>query len=308
MPGLQDSRWAFRSYRYGAPLTSELTIAPPNTLNIHANANPAIASQPLGQTASPAEELSRYTKLVRRLKWKLPYLAEGYRLATLPAPPASELFAEGARKAKVEAELMFKLDFFEYYMLLERALVHLLGVFGVVVSREFGAAQLERDRIALAPNGKTNGWPSRSRDPSPNFSHRYHANVLDALDNASNPLYAVLGAGAQSDVRRQLGRAKDLRNRWKNADDAASAGQGQARGQQPPMALESYDLEHILAAIFAGFDEAFVVAEAWVAEIGAREPSEAAEGGQTAEMPGSNVATEEEQWEFMVDAMDWEAV
>jgi hypothetical protein len=50
----------------------------------------------------PAEELSRFMKIVARLRWKLPFLAEGYRLAMvgrmLLLPPGLELL-EGQRGA-----------------------------------------------------------------------------------------------------------------------------------------------------------------------------------------------------------------
>lgn len=233
-----------------------------------------------------AYELNRYTKIVRRLKWKLPFLATAYhhavdRVGRDPADVA-------------EAELMFKLDFFEYYMLIERALVHLLGVFGIAISR----------------GGPGGGDRYKSRNNSPGEGgggegeHRYHANVLEALDSPENPLHGALGTG---EVRKQLSRAKDLRNRWKTAGDDSDdprrsplPGGRRARLAAP---LETYDLERILTAIFAGFDAAFLVAD------------RAVRGGQS---NGSDVdmgyhamdqaASEEEQWEFMVEAMDWEAV
>lgn len=216
---------------------------------------------------------------------------------------------------------MFKLDFFEYYMLVERALVHLLGVFGISVSR---GSFLERKKLGQIGNGSANLVPggygtatssNNSGTASPKYPHRYHANVLEALDDAANPLNPVLGAG---DVRRQLARAKDLRNRWKNVDDADKAGtknDGNGRASAP---LESYDLERILGAIFDGFDQAFIVAEQFVGGEGgngAREGS-GASGVDGVDMDmrdatagGADwVVTEEEQWEFMVEAMDWEAV
>jgi hypothetical protein len=340
MSGLAASRWAHRVYRqdhlYSRPRYT--TIPPITTTTANPlHLPPSMAPQPLGATSHPQDELGKYSKLVRRLKWKLPYLAEGYRLATILVPPADELFAEGQRESRKEAELMFKLDFFEYYMLLERALVHLLGVFGVVVSREFAAGVnggMEKGVVGMDKGLGIDGNGYSNGNGNGMYTHRYHANVLDALDNPANPLYTILGMGAPGDVRRQLARAKDLRNRWKNADFSSSSSStsypqkdGVDREKVAPMALESYDLEHILESIFAGFDAAFVVAAAWIEELGRREAEMEQRMGDMGggAMPvgngvgngygvgdsGANTAverTEEEQWEFMVDAMDWEAV
>ena len=68
--------------------------------------------------------------------------------------------------------------------------------------------------------------------------------------------------------------------------------------------LDSYRLEHMLEVIFAGFDEAFKIAEAsvrgsmsWADEVDM----------EMLEADGA-AADDEDQWEFMVEAMDWEAV
>lgn len=182
---------------------------------------------------------------------------------------------------------MFKLDFFEYYMLLERALVHLMGVFGVKITGAFA-------RSAAGTNG--NGHPAQS-------DHRFHANVLDALDDPRNPLHPVLGAG---DARYALARAKELRNRWKNADEPDSVVVAAPKARP----LEDYDLERILESIFAGLEGAYVIAERYVAGVRAlaAERGAAVPGTNGAGAPDGGGVAEEAQWEFMVDAMDWEAV
>ncbi|KAK4249830.1 hypothetical protein C7999DRAFT_29700 [Corynascus novoguineensis] len=319
--------------------------------------------------ASAPHELARYAKIVRRLQWKLPFLAQGYRQAVdhrVGTDPA----------AVAEAELMFKLDFFEYYMLIERALVHLLGVFGVAVSRggeEGGssssgaegpsrrAAENPTSSISVGDLGNPGGRDNEKIDilgggdgNNKNYNerglgasvwrdrqrHRYHANVLAALDRTDNPLHWALGTG---EVRKQLGRAKDLRNRWKTAgededendahcrlDDTEQqqqqAGQGircgasraeesgagpekrstkwRPRTKKVAAPLDTYRLEHMLEVIFQGFDEAFRIAEDHVR--GRLDWAEDEEDGRA--MDWTAIGDEEEQWEFMVDAMDWEAV
>ncbi|RNJ56710.1 hypothetical protein D7B24_006956 [Verticillium nonalfalfae] len=251
-------------------------------------ATPAAAAPttpPPPQLSAAQRELRRYVQIVRRMKWKLPYLQDGYRRALT---------------REDDAELMFKLDFYEYYMLLERALVHLLGGFGRAVER--GPAP------APAPaNGTGTGTGTGA-----NGTHRYHQNVLAALERADNPLRAALGTG---DVRVFLGRAKELRNRWKYAE-----GDEPSTAQQPPLLkgptrgsitgrapLESYDLDSMFGHIFGGFDQGYGIAEAWVAELASRAdmvPAVTADGAAGADM----AVDDDEEFDFMVDAMDWEAV
>jgi hypothetical protein len=216
---------------------------------------------------------------------------------------------------------MFKLDFFEYYMLIERALVHLLGVFGVDVPRGGATAAAAAQQPPEVGGEKNKNKMGLAGSVWREGRHRYHANVLAALDREDSPLRGTLGTG---DVRAQLGRAKDLRNRWKTAGDEDEDGrEDRGSGNRSPTKrdgasperkwrtkkvaapLDSYRLEHMLEVIFAGFDEAFKIAErsirgnmSWADEVD-MEMLEAADGA---------AADDEDQWEFMVEAMDWEAV
>ena len=222
------------------------------------------------------------------MKWKLPFLDLAYRQATLES---------AEHGAAAEAELMFKLDFFEYYMLCERALVHLQGVYGITISR--GTAHSIKNN---PPGNNVAKMPT----------HRYHANVLEALDRKDNPLHDILGVG---DVRRQLGRAKDLRNHWKNADeagdDAAAKGMHGSRvtkTDSPPLA--SYDLATILASIHEALDRAFIFTRDFV-ENEAGKPHFASEKSSPVDLSlndWEHEASRTEDWDFMVEAMDWEAV
>ncbi|KAK0652874.1 hypothetical protein B0T16DRAFT_505648 [Cercophora newfieldiana] len=296
--GLSNSRHA-----HGPPPPP--TTTPSGIPNTQQPPQPGPQPQALHPNLTPAKaELSRYTKIVRRLKWKLPFLSTAYGHATdrLGRDPA----------VVAEAELMFKLDFFEYYMLLERALVHLQSVFGISISRERAPAPSTAAGSGLGGSV----WRDAEGGNNGHAQHRYHANVLAALDNPANPLHGVLGVG---EVRRQLSRAKDLRNRWKTAgEDDDCEEQWRSRSRSPEKGivvgpggfkrarrmaapLETYDLERILETIFDGFDRAFLVAERFV--NGGEERGAPAEGP-----PRELEMTEEQEWEFMVDAMDWEAV
>lgn len=94
-----------------------------------------------------------------------------------------------------------------------------------------------------------------------------------------------------------------MRNRWKNADEPdAILSARMPNGSKSTRPLEEYDLERTLGAIFAGFDKGFYVADQFVSQVRAF----AAERGDS-----HNVDMRDEQpdeWEFMTDAMDWEAV
>ncbi|KAF7595558.1 hypothetical protein BBP40_005593 [Aspergillus hancockii] len=221
--------------------------------------------------ATSSQELARFMKIVARLKWKLPFLAQGYRLSTLPADNGVDV---------AHAEIMFKIDFFEYYALLERAIVHLLGIFNVTITGAISASHLDQ---------------RRGRNGSPSATHRYHANVLETLENPTCPLHSVLGSG---DVHEQLRKAKELRNRWKTADmskEEEATNPSRRSRKEAPVPLESYDFEQMLNEIFAGLDDGCALAREHIART---------ETGDGQGKPSNSEA----DWDFIVDAMDWEAV
>jgi hypothetical protein len=233
----------------------------------------SIPAVPAKASPSNAQELTRFMKIVSRLRWKLPFLSEGYRLATtarFDAFPADI----------AHAEMMFKIDFHEYYALLERAIVHLLAVFDIVVHNSW----------YKGASGNINGGGIGTGN------HRYHANVLEALEKTSCPLYPFLGSGP---VQEQLRRAKQLRNQWKTADSPEE-------DEQQKVALESYDLEGILMGIFGGLEEAHALAQEYVTKAVSEMVAETEESGNSTTAP--NKLDTEADWDFIVDAMDWEAV
>lgn len=198
---------------------------------------------------------------------------------------------------------MFKLDFYEYYMLLERALVHLLGVFGITVSS--GRSHT---------NGNGSGRTHENANGAARSTHQYHHNVLAALDSKQNPLHPVLGVG---EVRQHLLRAKELRNRWKYVDDPAEPGAARANGASTRgegdldritgrAPLESYDLDSMFASIFDGFDQGYAIAEAWIDDLAHRANMVPDPDMSAAQV--RRLAEEEAEFDFIVDAMDWEAV
>lgn len=250
MSGLLNSRWA-----PNAP--------PQRTTHPQARPNGGDRIALSGSLLPPAEELSRFMKIVARLRWKLPFLAEGYRLATREA-------GEHEADEIAHAEIMFKIDFHEYYALLERAIVHLLAVFNITVS---------------SSRGPVNG------NSQPVGVHRYHANVLEALREQTTPLSPILGSGP---IHLQLQQAKELRNRWKTADLTMEERERQGE-RNNIVSLKEFDFEITLSGIFGGLEESYVRAKDHVDKC-----------VRPDEVPSQT--NPEAGWGFMVDAMDWEAV
>lgn len=116
--------------------------------------------------------------------------------------------------------------------------------------------------------------------------HAFHHNVLMALGDEDNPLRNVMGRG---EVNHALWKAKELRNRWKDAADGSS--------ETPPLGM--YDLQWIFGKILAGLEEAYGMAKVEVERVSA---------GNGVVMEGEGGGRQDEGWEWMVgDDMDWEA-
>ncbi|KAI0844779.1 hypothetical protein F5Y00DRAFT_247906 [Daldinia vernicosa] len=277
MPGgLEASRWAPAPTNYrinkqqsnrnrrrsARTSSSSLSQSTPSTKSASRSDNFLTQDELSNGLPPPEYELSRFLKIVARLNWKMPFLKEGYRIAIDNA---------GKPPSQVEAhEIQFKLDFHEFYMLIERALVRLMGIFGIAVKNQ-----------GATINGVFTLYGS-----SEGGQHRYHANVLRALEDSKNPLNVIFGA---PEVKKQLMRAKDLRNRWKNIDEADSA-------SLPPAPLSAYNLELMVQTILSAIERAHAFTVEYVVK---RE-------GKPMNTPSETVG--EKDWEFMVDAMDWEAV
>ncbi|KAI1171465.1 hypothetical protein F4777DRAFT_565435 [Nemania sp. FL0916] len=227
--------------------------------------------------SSPEQQLSRFLKIVARLKWKIPFLEAGYGTA---------LDRAGKLQQEIDAnEIHFKLDFHEFYMLIERAIVHLMGVYGIVI---YAQSDANGNGYGVGNVSESNASALRDR----NQRHQYHENVLLALINSDNPLNRTLG---RPEVRKQLARAKDLRNRWKNADDV------DPRKYLPPPPLETYNLKEILQTILLALEQAYIETDQFLREW---RPG----FGQGQPMSRADWTTDSDDWEFMVEAMDWEVV
>ncbi|KAL2410842.1 hypothetical protein ABEF95_010843 [Exophiala dermatitidis] len=178
----------------------------------------------------------------------------------------------------IEAERQFKIDFFEFYTLLERGLVCLLAVWGIVITS--AVAPTSRNRLSDHHNSTTTtGSSDTIIGDSRTFhgvAHRFHANVLDALDHPSNPLYQVLGAGS-GDARAYIGVAKEFRNKWKDVeqrpddsffgDERVEEEWDRAKVKRDEKVLQDLRLDELLGTVLAALEEAGKHAEAEVGRL-----------------------------------------
>lgn len=175
---------------------------------------------------------------------------------------------------------MFKVDFFEFYTLLERFITDCLSIFGISISGAAPRSNVNALRFI------TNPEYARQRAEA---SHQFHANLLDALDDANNPLHQALG---QQNVRIQLGLAKDYRNRWKDAEEQSQNEETKA------VKIEDLGLDHMLHTILVGCGYALSIVNNQSATA-----APASHGRQSSDLH-EDMEVEEAPWEYMGDAMD----
>ncbi|RBR14351.1 uncharacterized protein FIESC28_07781 [Fusarium coffeatum] len=245
--------------------TSEPTISAPTepAVSVQAISTQAMlppAPAPLSSSNPPSSRLTssqafhRFEQACQRLRWKYVDLQNSYHRAL---NPESSGFPVG------EAEKNFKVDFHEFYVWIEQALVLLLLVFDIMVPQS----------------------SRRGRDEK----HRYHHDVLTTLENKTGPLYEALGKG---EVNMALWKAKELRNQWKDVKD------GNGKETAP---LKMYDLTWIVTQILSGLEAGYGLASRKV-EMDSRGRSWADD------FDDEVVMAEDDQWEWMVEPMDWESV
>jgi len=278
MPGsapLTSSRWAPAYLR---------NRTPQHTVN---NANTAPSTQAASTPTrpatglTPADKLTGINRLFARLEWK----AELIIFSREPTHAVSE----------ETGETMFRLDFYELYALLERLLVLLLEACGIFVRS--GREEMGRNGAGLA-----------------RAAHRFHANVLEALEKEDCPLKGSLGEGG---VKSWLNLAKVFRNRWKDVEDEGVQGE--------KVELDKEALGRMMNSILRGLRDAQeVVGKRLEGKIDAgtvkKEPVKGATNGDAGvesvhDGRGASGATEvsdedsemdDAPWEAVEDAMDWD--
>ncbi|KAF1979554.1 hypothetical protein BU23DRAFT_446754 [Bimuria novae-zelandiae CBS 107.79] len=257
---------------------------------------------------SKAEKLkqdkAKATKLMNRLQWKAESLAMSYLRATEIL--RAEIDQNGNIDSRIElryafmrttnsklAEAMFKVDFFEFYTLLERFISTVLEIMGVFVSGNAPRTNVNALKYITNPD---------LHHTRPRALHAFHANLLEALDDPNCPLHASLG---NQEVRIHLGLAKDYRNAWKDADEKATKTSNYGKGEsRKNVRLEELDLDNMLRYLLAGCERAHSVVQerpdANPDNFTSRDFEQLAQQ-QTTDM---SVEMEDAPFEFMDDAMD----
>lgn len=286
--GLKDSKWASTNNR-----------------STNSNHRPLRGSKSIPvlpkirQTSTEkrkSSQLEAYAKLLkthRRLKWKSTSLLHSWDRAlhgnnhNIIAGVNFEIYSDTG-KANV-GEIMFKADFFEYFVLLERCLVHLLECVGQAVSAGSTTKYLPLPSIhAQKENGQSLTGDSASYY---GYSHRFHANVLAALDDPSNPLHQLLGTGK---VRLFLGIAKEFRNRWKNIEQEKIDDDLAGLRKSYHQIVQDLKLDAMLLTILTALEDARSLASQHLATI----------HGSEVEMVSAD--EEDDACTLPEDTMDWD--
>lgn len=242
------------------------------TVNGHEFQPPSPTSDPhesgISKYVYAYQALTHFEQTCQRLGWKRIDLDASYKRTM---DPGALGFTEE------HADQNFKIDFYEFYQLIERALVLIQRVWGIDIDR--------------GGSGGRNG------------THNYHENVLRRLSSPDHPLRDQLGVG---DGNTALWKAKELRNRWKDA----------ATGRAATHPLRMYDVSWIVRTILDGLQAAYAPSRARMDEYFRQAVAEGdCQPGQTDPIGtggggSSNGAggTQLENWDWMVVDMDmdWE--
>lgn len=265
---LAKSRWA--------PFSTQNTAPPRPSLRRISLSNPnlsQLASSPdrvARRHASRVQHFQTFQQLLRRLKWRSTSLLYSHHRAetchTDNIICGANFFITSDDGRANAAETMFKLDFFEYYALLERVLLHLLACYDIVISAEH-ASEIPLPQMhnytERAPSKDTLIGDSQTFHGS---QHRFHANLLLAFDNPKTALHPIFGIGT---TREYLGIAKEFRNRWKEADQM-SAGQEDISDlhRRYRRIVADLELDKMLMTILTALDQARSIAAEHISSLG----------------------------------------
>lgn len=262
---------------------------------------PKTPAESLAQTRANKliQDKGRITRLLGRLQWKAELLMTSYykALESLHAESQQNAHHESQHESTTgargrQAESMFKIDFFEFYTLLERYITDSLAILGFTVS-----AAAPRNNIN-ALRYITNPELHRTR---PLASHAFHANLLEALDDEKCPLHSSFGVQG---VRIQLGLAKDYRNAWKDADEKVSK-QNSTNDDNHRTNIQLHDLqlELMLRALLEGCEGAHGVVQNHN-ETNSNVNAFTSRDFEPQQYSNSSMEIEDLPYEYMDDAMD----
>ncbi|RMZ81173.1 hypothetical protein DV737_g2634, partial [Chaetothyriales sp. CBS 132003] len=257
-PNLTSSRWA------------------PAAARVSSGSGPRPATRPLTalekRYVNQKWSVERYTRLFRRLRHKSHFLVYSHHqaLASATAVHVGEL---AWPMGPGEAEVMFRVDFFEWYVLLERCLLDALAAVEVPISATYNPLTSKDsggETTTQAWRTSHNGIIGDSKVFKEGISHRFHANVLSALDQEDrNPLYEVLGRGK---VRQYFSIAKEFRNRWKDVESTSDVQETEeelrGRMRKYEKIMKDLKLEELLSSVLQALECARQIVEDEVAIVG----------------------------------------
>lgn len=246
------------------------------------------------------QDKEKITRLLGRLRWKAELLMVSYYRALEIVQ--AELRQNGYHEMHhtmesgatgQQAESMFKVDFFEFYTLLERYITECLAILGFSVSATAPRENFNALRYITNPD------LHRTR---PMASHAFHANLLEALDDEKCPLHVSLGT---QEVRIQLGQAKDYRNAWKDADAKLGASKQDADDGtlRKVVPLQEFQLELMLRIVVAGCEHSHSIIQEHN-QVVARSDGLTSRDFEPQSYAHHAMEMDDAPYEYMDDAMD----
>lgn len=262
---------------------------------------PKLPSESLAQSKASKlkNDKARATRLLGRLRWKAELLMASYWKAIESINVEKQHSEHDQSKTpnmKItrakHVESMFRIDFFEWYTLLERYITDCLAIFGVTVSGT--APKINFNALKLITNPEL-------RRTHPLASHAFHANLLEALDDEACPLHHAFGV---QHIRVQLGLAKDYRNAWKDAnkeDGTSHSSKHDELDRRKNVELHDLQLEHMLTVLIEGAEHSHAIVQAHENPNANGTTTPRQHAGQD---QGMMEIEEDLPFEFMEDAMD----
>ncbi|PVI07426.1 hypothetical protein DM02DRAFT_326602 [Periconia macrospinosa] len=245
-----------------------------------------------------AKDKDKAARLLIRVQWKAETLMESYaRAAKILISEEQNGHSNGHSRVQSvsldtrskQAEAMFKVDFFEFYTLLERYITICLAILNVYISSVPARTNVNALRFITNPE-----W-AKTR---PEASHAYHANLLDALNKESCPLYASLG---NPEVMAQLALAKDYRNAWKDLDIEKSSEDYGHNEERKNIRLQDLDLQIMLELVVTGCIHAHGTVQS---HSGPDLNKVTSKDFEPSAFPDMDANMEDIPFEYMDDAMD----
>lgn len=271
---LRSSRWApTHSYSLQSASPSRSGLSDADGFHSHPRHRPEEVS--IQRSSQNTERVTAYrtvNAILNRLKFRASFLLESHRRAInneTSCQVHGTIFYLISYTGRANlADQQFKNEFFDYYVLVERCLVALMACFDHVVRAE------QKNSVPPPPSSITGldaSVHSKTPQRPPKDSlvgdsrtfhggtHRFHANLLDALDDPRNPFHQVLGRG---DVRPYIGLAKEFRNKWKQVDmvDVEEHLDADMLRRRYKAIVEDLQLDGMLECILVGLQEASEIA------------------------------------------------